>query len=257
MNCMSKTFIKINSLSNIIYSLHTKIVNIFNRFDRNKMERTKISYSQCGEDIIVSYVLDCIGIKKPSYIDIGAHHPIYINNTYLFYRKGSSGVCIEPDAALYKEILKKRPRDMCLNIGITTQNNKIANFYMMNEKSLSTFSRVEAMRLEKMVNKKIVSIKRIPVHTVNDIIKNNFNKTPNILSIDIEGLDLLVLKSLDFKLYKPEVVVAETLTYSEDKKEAKIKPISEYMKTRGYFAYADTYINTIYVNEEAWRNRKF
>ncbi|MGB5027475.1 MAG: hypothetical protein WBO38_03165, partial [Chitinophagaceae bacterium] len=39
------------------------------------------SYSQSGEDIIVSYLFERMGIKKPTYLDIGANHPIALSNT--------------------------------------------------------------------------------------------------------------------------------------------------------------------------------
>ena len=42
----------------------------------------KKSYSQCGEDIIVGLVLDGLGIAKPTYLDIGTHDPVVLNNTY-------------------------------------------------------------------------------------------------------------------------------------------------------------------------------
>jgi hypothetical protein len=39
-------------------------------------------------DVIVKFIFDCIGISKPTYLDVGAHHP-YISNTALFYESGS------------------------------------------------------------------------------------------------------------------------------------------------------------------------
>ena len=126
----------------------------------------------------------------------------------------------------------------------------------MNEKSLNTFSYSEAKRFEKYGNKKITKILKISVKSINEIIRKYFKKTPNLISIDIEGLDLSVLKSLNYKLYRPEVIIAETLTYSEDNKETKIKEISDFVESMGYFIYADTYINTIFVEKKSWNNRK-
>jgi hypothetical protein len=39
------------------------------------------------------------------------------------------------------------------------------------------------------------------------------------------------------------------LTYAEDKSERKIEEISALMHSKGYFTYADTYINTIFVDK--------
>ena len=41
---------------------------------RRKKYRGKITYSQQGEDIITDQIMQILGIKKVSYLDIGAHH---------------------------------------------------------------------------------------------------------------------------------------------------------------------------------------
>ena len=91
--------------------------------------------------------------------------------------------------------------------------------------------------------------------TVNEIIEHNFEKCPNLISLDIEGMDYLILQNFDFKKYRPEVFCVETLTYAEDKSERKLVEIIELMRINGYFSYADTYVNTIFVDNAAWNNR--
>ena len=55
-------------------------------------ENISKSYSQSGQDL---FVLSCLaGKKEGTFLDLGCHHPEYINNTYLleteFYWKGVS-----------------------------------------------------------------------------------------------------------------------------------------------------------------------
>ena len=76
-----------------------------------------------------------------------------------------------------------------------------------------------------------------------------------MLSLDIEGLDLEVLKSLDFEKYPIPVICVETCTYSENHIRPKDKTILEFVMSKGYEVYADTYINTIFVNK-AWFYKK-
>ena len=76
----------------------------------------QISFSQCGEDLIIQYIFNSIGIKNPSYIDIGAHHPFYLNNTAIFSLTGSIGVNIEADPKLINRFRKLRQRDLNLNV---------------------------------------------------------------------------------------------------------------------------------------------
>jgi len=214
-----------------------------------------ISYSQCGEDLIVDYVFKQLGKENITYLDLGAHHPTNISNTYYFYKKGCRGVCVEPDITLFKKIKQKRPKDTCLNVGVGTKNEE-ANFYLMSSRSLNTFSKEEAERFSKNGSQKIEAVIKVQLKSVNDIIFSYFRTSyPNFISIDIEGLDYTILESLDFTKYRPEVFCVETLTYAEDNTAAKIPEIVDLMERKGYFVYADTYINTIFVDTTTWKNR--
>ena len=57
-------------------------------------------------------------VTRPSYLDIGAHHPTHFSNTYFFYATGSSGVTVEPDPTLHAQLRNKRPNDVHLNVGV-------------------------------------------------------------------------------------------------------------------------------------------
>jgi len=237
---------------NLFNSIKTHLVNhlpkIVNRSG-------KVSYSQSGEDLIVDYIMSGLKISQPSYLDIGAHHPIALSNTYLFYQKGCKGVCIEPDPLLHSQIKKTRKRDICLNVGAGISHETSADFFVMTSKTLNTFSRDEAERYQKYKNQKIEHIIQVPLIPINEIISDYFSFYPNFISLDVEGLDFAILQSLDFKKYRPEVFCVETLTYTEDNTETKIQEIIEFMISKGYMAYADTYINTIFVEENIWKNR--
>lgn len=222
---------------------------------RNLSENGKMSYSQSGEDLIIDYLLQVLGVQQVSYLDIGAHHPTYLSNTYLFYMKGGRGVCIEPDPALFEEFPRKRPQDKHLNCGVAPQSGE-AEFFVMSTSTLNTFSREEAERYESYGNQRIIKTLRMPIRTVNEVIEQNFDKCPNLVSLDVEGLDYAILKSLDFSKYRPEVFCLETLSYTENNTERKLTEIIELMHANGYLTYADTYINTIFVESAAWKKRK-
>lgn len=212
------------------------------------------SYAQCGEDLIADYILSSLRIKRPSYLDIGAHHPTFLSNSYFFYQKGCSGVCVEPDPFLFRKIKIKRPRDLCLNVGVGLNSIKEADFYVMSTRTLNTFSLQEAQRYQSYGDQKIESIKKIQMISINEIM-NHFSVGPNFISLDVEGLDLEILQNLDFSKHRPEVLCVETITYTEDKTEKKVNEIFELMNDRGYIVFGDTYINTIFVEKKAWANR--
>lgn len=207
----------------------------------------KDSYAQSGEDMIIDFIVTNKGILKPTYLDIGAHHPFYLSNTYYFYKKGSRGVCIEPDPILFKEIKKFRPKDVCLNVGLGSKKGE-SEFYIIDPPTLNTFSKEEAEHLEKMGHNTLKTL-RLPVVPVKDILKEYFKHPPTIVSLDVEGMDMEILDQFSLKSYRPELFCIETITYTKDRKGKKIEEIFEFMKKNKYKVYADTYVNTIFVKE--------
>jgi len=232
-----------------------KLMKTFS-FQRKDCINGKLSYSQCGEDLIMNFIFqNYLKIQHPKYIDIGAHHPSYLSNTYFFYQKGSNGVCIEPDPFLFKTIKKSRKRDVCLNCGVGTGSEKLSDFYRMSEKTLNTFSKEDAERYESYGNHKIEEIVQIPLISTDDIIEKHCTDPPNLVSLDVEGFDFEILKSFNFEKYRPNVFCIETLTYVQDNTEQKIHRTIDFMQQNNYFVYADTYINTIFVDKISWDHR--
>ena len=215
----------------------------------------KKSYSQCGEDVNVGRILSLLDIKNPGYLDIGANEPIFKNNTYFLYEQGFSGVNIEPDPIIFGKLRSKRRRDVNLNIGIGKANTKLT-FYVLSSNTLSTFSKETAQRYVDYGNQKIEKELMIDVVDVNLIVKQYFqSRSLNFISLDVEGLDMEILKSFDFTMRRPEIFCVETLTYTENNTESKLTGIIEYMESVGYFPQSDTYVNTIFVDSDRWKNR--
>jgi FkbM family methyltransferase len=229
----------------------------FNKENKiNKKQFQKTSYAQCGEDLIMSFAIDQFKIEKLTYLDIGAHHPYYLSNTAFFYERGNRGICVEPDPSLFADIKKERPLDICLNIGVSDKSGESADFYVMNVPTLNTFSKEEAEKYASYEGKSIKEKIKVPLLTVNEIIdKYNGSVSPNIVSIDVEGLDYLIISSFDFKRFTPEIFCIETLSYTENKSEEKLNNIISFLESKGYFLYADTYINSIFMNKEKWKGR--
>lgn len=207
------------------------------------------SYSQAGEDAILRFLFSDKKIKKISYLEIGTNIPDSGNNTYLFYKNGSRGVCVEADKTLIPLIKKIRPEDKVLNVGVSVKNDTDAEFYIFNCVGINTFDKLEAEKRVASGTYKIVETVKVPLININTLIAENFIGYPDLLSIDIEGLDFAVLQSLDFEKYPLPVICVETCTYSENHIRPKDPSISAFILNKGYEIYADTYINTIFVNK--------
>ena len=215
----------------------------------------KHSYSQAGEDLIVDFIVKAMRIDRVTYLDIGAHHPILFSNTYLLYKLGYRGVLVEPDPDLSAAIKRVRPEDVCVEAGVGLEAAAASKFYLMSTRTLNTFSETEANRYRAMGSHRIEKVLDIPMITLDQILTERFSEAaPSFISIDVEGLDFEVLSTLNFNKHRPAIVCIETLRYSETREESKDERIAEAMNGNGYFAFADTYINTIFVNTELWKS---
>lgn len=209
------------------------------------------SYSQAGEDRIVSFVLAYIHYNEPfTYLDIGAYHPTVINNTYLFYTKGGTGVLVEPNVDICKVLRAVRPRDTVLEAGIGITAQREADYYRMTEPSWNTFSKEEAEHQERITDKRIriKEVVKMPLLDINDVMTKHFDgKAPTYVSIDAEGIHFEILKTIDFKRFRPKLICIETLVSGTTKT---IPEIAEFMASKNYVARGATFVNTIFVDNE-------
>lgn len=211
----------------------------------------KTSFSQCGEDLIVKYIFNLRGINKPSYIDIGANSPFFLNNTAIFYKEGCRGINIDANPALIELFNKERPGDININIGIGNQNSKL-EFYIMKDDTLSTFSKIEFERMQS-VGLELREKVEVSVRTIQDVLAEyNNNIFPDFLSLDVEGLDLDILHSIDFDKHHPKVICVEAAEYSKIGAGKRREEVIDFVASKGYYEYANTNLNAIMVKNEFW-----
>ena len=211
----------------------------------------KKSYSQCGEDLLIQYIFTLRGIAKPSYLDIGANDPFFISNTALFYEKGSRGINIEANPQLAAKFAIARPQDINLNIGISDKEEEL-DFYIMQDDTLSTFSKTES---DFMISKgkQLKKIKQIPLITIATVLDKYFkNKFPDFMSIDVEGMDFQILKSIDFTTSAPKVICLEAADYSPVGAGMRRHEMIDFLVSKGYYEYANTNLNAIMVQSKFW-----
>lgn len=211
-------------------------------------------YAQTGEDSIVRFIFGMLGYgaKEVTYLDIGANHARELSNTYYFYQKGASGVLVEADPNLIPELQIFRRRDVILNRCISDVSDETVDFYVMSNDGLSSQNRDSidhAFSVDKDVQ--VVQVVRVKTITIQEILKEYFAQPPMLLSIDVEGCEMLVLRGIDFEKCRPVVIVVETIPYENalvvgEKNEELIS----FMQEKGYVEYAFTGVNSIFIDKE-------
>ena len=223
------------------------------------------TFSQCGEDMIILFLLRVLEIpfEQVTYIDLGANHAKLISNTYHFYRQGGRGILVEANPALIPELKFYRNGDLILNRCVSTVSGRKVDFYIMgdtyeNGDGLSTAVEFEAMAYcEKNSNLKIHNVISVETISINDIVENYLGKTPTILNIDIEGNELDILMSMDFQVIRPFIIVVEMISYTFPFVVTERNPkIQKFLTDANYLEYAFTGVNSIFLDRVQLEERK-
>ncbi len=171
------------------------------------MKSRKLKYfsqSQCKQDYFVDQILG--GKTEGVFLDIGAYDGVTFSNSYFFEKSRNwQGLCIEPLPSMFKE-LKKNRGCPCLN-GAVTEVDEIVEFTEVYEghAMLSGVSKYRSDQHKKRTSEDISrdggKIKAIQVqgYSPKTIFEKYDLKKIDYLSLDIEGGEYEVLKSIDFK----------------------------------------------------------
>lgn len=185
---------------------------IFLNYFKKKFKPQK-SYSLLGEDILIKSFFAPSYVGK--YIDIGNAHPIFGNNTFLFYKMNWSGLLIDPhNDEIYKP-KNKRPRDIVINACIKSINDMGTDEFIFYKKSwpeLSSTSESDFIFLnnffQKYMKKEETYKKKINFLNVYDL-KKIFNYDAiDILSIDIEKNSEDIIQDF-IKFFNPKIIIYE------------------------------------------------
>jgi FkbM family methyltransferase len=205
------------------------------------------SYSQEGEDMILRRIFE--NKQKGFYIDVGAHHPKRFSNTFYFYKIGWNGINIDAMPGSMKLFDKYRSRDINIEKPIS-EKSQVLSYYAFNEPALNGFSKeLSKERSESNKNYHIIFEQNIETTTLTKVLEKNLpkNQEINFLTIDVEGLDFSVLKSIDLEKYRPKVILIEILSSNLD--DIYSNEISIYLKKCNYIIHAKAIHSVIFIDK--------
>jgi FkbM family methyltransferase len=170
----------------------------------------------------------------------------------LFYHLGGSGVLVEPNPKLADLLRRKRgKRDTIVSAGVSASESGNMPFFVMDPDVLSTFSKSEAdayvasgYRLVEQLDVSVVSI--------NAIVEEYFPRAtvpPHVCSIDVEGVDIEIVQSLDWERFRPAVCCLETWDMAKKRDRAQLV---DTMLAADYRVFARVGPNTIFVRNSIY-----
>ena len=216
------------------------------------------TYSQCGEDTIAAFLLGAMGVDMATlrYVDIGCHDPQNLNNTYAFYERGAQGVAIDANPLKAQRFKQARARDVVINAMVDAEPSPGAPFWVLAPDTLSTGNEAEAQRLLESKAVRLQQVVTVPRVSPRQVLAQFFDgRAPDLVSIDVEGADELIAQCFLASACKPTVFVVETLEYVPRGFGRKKQETIELFERSGYQLYADTYINSVFVNRDVFEAR--
>lgn len=186
-------------------------------------------YSQEGQDKFL-LSLDFIKQKKNGvFIDIGANDGVTFSNTKLLEDIGWNGVCIEPLPETFEKLRQNR-RCEVYNVAITDKEGEIEFQQIIGQSEmlsgiLENYDERHTKRIEREIGehggqRHIIKVKGVPFSKLID--KENID----YVSIDVEGSEMNVLKSIDFTKHNITLFSIENNYNTEE--------IPNFMKEKGY-----------------------
>ena len=179
------------------------------------------------------------GYKNGFYVDVGAHDGISINNTLYFEKYNNwKGINIEPIKKVYDRLVKNRPKNININSAIC--NNDGETEFLCNTGYTEMISGIKSnydyrhwQRLENE-NKHMGStteIIKVNTKKLETIFDENDVSRVNYLSIDVEGAEFEVIKSINF-----DKVFIDVIGFENNYNDVSI-PIVEYLQSKNYVVF--------------------
>lgn len=198
------------------------------------------SFSQEGEDIILQRLLE--GRTSGRYVDVGAHHPSRFSNTRLLYDSGWRGLNVDALPGSMQPFRSRRRGDVNIEAAVGSVPGS-AVFWQFQEPALSTLE--EAVALERIeAGHALLQTVDLPVLDLASLIDEHLGDARvDLLTVDVEGRDLDVLRSLDWDRQAPAIVCVESTGEICDLSSGP----AAFLVERGYRLYAATGLSRIFV----------
>lgn len=198
------------------------------------------SWSQHGEDErLLTDLKD--RLQSGYFVDIGANHPAVLSNTYRLYCMGMRGITVEPNELLIRLHERYRPEDTIVCSAVGSEDGLLP-FYEMSYHAFNTFSEEAYQRAVADGKMQLLRKSLKPMFRLSTILRScaPTGKSFELLSVDVEGMDEMVLRSNDWEKWRPRLVLAEANTDEAE------KGTGAYLRELGYERVGTFGVNGLY-----------
>lgn len=200
------------------------------------------SFSQDGEDRLLLRLMK--HRRNGFYVDVGAYHPFRFSNTALFHEIGWRGINIDATPGVMDLFEAHRPEDINLHYAVARQSGEI-QFKLFAEGAYNT-----ALTQREIPSTQQLGVVTVPCDTINNILEKHLPPDTSIgfMNVDVEGLDVEVVSTLDFARFAPEFFIVEDHGFDLARPEA--SAMFRLLTDRGYRLRVRTLFSCIYETDK-------
>jgi FkbM family methyltransferase len=206
--------------------------------------------SQIGQDKFIDEFFE----KKEglTFLDIGAHDGVSISNTFFLEKERNwNGICIEAQPSEFEK-LKSNRKCVCVNVAVSNYNGETDFIYVEGYANMLSgisddynFSHKHRIENEVRAYGGSINTIKVPVKTLQSILDEHNTHNIDFCSIDTEGSEFNIIKSIDFDKTEIKVFIIEN-NYGE-------KNIENFLIEKGYVLYKkiewdDVFVKQKYIN---------
>jgi FkbM family methyltransferase len=176
------------------------------------------------------------GFKNGVFIDVGAHDGVHINNTLYFEKYNNwSGINIEPIKSVYDRLVVNRPKAINLNCAVCNSDGTAE--FVINSGYTEMLSGLKNQydprhhirrERENKVYGSTTEIIDVPTKKLETICDENNITHIHYLSIDVEGAEFEVIKSINF-----DKVFVDIIEFENNYNDKSIEIVA-YLKSKNY-----------------------
>jgi FkbM family methyltransferase len=163
------------------------------------------------------------------FVEIGAYHPTYASQTFQLEQRGWDGLLIEPVPAHAEQLrMHRTARVVQTACGSPEQHGTSFPLYVAGGMSSLRFHRGPPII--------------VPVVTLDSVLSEANVSRIDFLSVDVEGVEIDVLRGFSFERYRPDFILLED--FAEDLSKHR------FMRSKGYKRVRRTGNNSWYLPED-------